>query len=176
MAQQGATGQFRRLPLVRIDEAPLVTNVPIVSADADTPPSGVGEPGVPPFAPALVTRSSQQPENASGPSRSASNLKPKTSSSVLVLWKEGTMNTKVTTLAVLVASVLVSNVQEVAAQTNPPPSATATRPATTPPGQTSVPNASPPATTTQTTGESNQDATIKKMNEDEKQKVDTKGK
>jgi len=86
------------------------------------------------------------------------------------------MNTKVTTLAVLVASVLVSNIQQVAAQTNPPPSATATRPATTPPGQTSVPDASPPATTTQTTGESNQDATIKKMNEDEKQKVDTKGK
>ena len=86
------------------------------------------------------------------------------------------MNTKVTTLAVLVTSVLVSNVQELAAQTNPPPSATATRPATPPPGQTSVPNASPPATTTQTTGESNQDATIKKMNEDEKQKVDTKGK
>ena len=86
------------------------------------------------------------------------------------------MNTKVTTLAVLVTSVLVSNVHEVAAQTNPPPSATATRPATPPPGQTSVPNASPPATTTQTTGESNQDATIKKMNEDEKQKVDTKGK
>ena len=85
------------------------------------------------------------------------------------------MITKVTTLAVLVASVLVSNVQEVAAQTNPPP-ATATRPATTSPAQTSVPNASPPATTTQTTGESNQDATIKKMNEDEKQKVDTKGK
>jgi hypothetical protein len=72
------------------------------------------------------------------------------------------MNTKVTTLVVLVASVLISNVQEVAAQTNPPPSATATRPATTPPGQTSVPNANPPATTTQTTGESNQDATIKK--------------
>ena len=32
----------------------------------------------------------------------------------------------------------------------------------------------PPAT--QTTGEANQDPTIKKMNEDEKQKVDTKGK
>jgi hypothetical protein len=86
------------------------------------------------------------------------------------------MNTKVTTLAVLVTSVLVSNVQEVAAQTNPPPSATATRPATTSTGLTSVPNASPPATTTQATGERNQDATIKKMNEDEKQKVDTKGK
>jgi hypothetical protein len=86
------------------------------------------------------------------------------------------MNTKVTTLAALVASVLVSNVHEVAAQTSQPPSATATRPATTTPEQTSVPNAGPPATTTQTTGATNQDATIKKMNEDEKQKVDTKGK
>ncbi|MGJ4955537.1 molybdopterin cofactor-binding domain-containing protein [Bradyrhizobium sp. HKCCYLRH2015] len=41
-------------PVVRIDEAPLITNVHIVPADADTPPSGVGEPGVPPFAPALA--------------------------------------------------------------------------------------------------------------------------
>ncbi|MGJ4994414.1 molybdopterin cofactor-binding domain-containing protein [Bradyrhizobium sp. HKCCYLS3077] len=40
--------------VVRIDEAPLVTNVHIVPVDADTPPSGVGEPGVPPFAPALA--------------------------------------------------------------------------------------------------------------------------
>ena len=86
------------------------------------------------------------------------------------------MNTKITALAALVSSVLLANVHEAAAQANPPPSATATRPATTPPAQTSLPNASPPATTTQTTGESNQDATIKKMNEDEKQKVDTKGK
>jgi hypothetical protein len=73
-------------------------------------------------------------------------------------------------------SVLLSNIQGVAAQTDRPPSATATRPAQTPTGQTSVPNASRPATTTQTTGEANQDATVKKMNEDEKQKVDTKGK
>ena len=86
------------------------------------------------------------------------------------------MDTKMTTLAALVASVLVSNVHEVAAQTSAPPAATATRPATTPPAQTSVPNTSPPATTTETTGESNQDPTVKKMNEDEKQKVDTKGK
>jgi hypothetical protein len=86
------------------------------------------------------------------------------------------MDTKVTTLAVLVASVLIWKVQEVAAQTNSPPSATATPPAKTPPGQTSVPNNSPPATRTQTTGEGSQDATVKKMNEDEKQKVDTKGK
>jgi isoquinoline 1-oxidoreductase subunit beta len=47
-------GNFDDFPMVRIDEAPLVTNVHIVPADADTPPSGVGEPGVPPFAPALV--------------------------------------------------------------------------------------------------------------------------
>jgi hypothetical protein len=86
------------------------------------------------------------------------------------------MNTSVTTLAALISSVLLSNVQEVAAQTTPPPSATATRPAETPQGQTSVPNASPPATTTRTTGESNQNPTVKKMNEDEKKKVDTTGK
>ena len=35
---------------------------------------------------------------------------------------------------------------------------------------------SPPATTTQTTGEASRDPMVKKMNEDEKQKVDTKGK
>jgi hypothetical protein len=86
------------------------------------------------------------------------------------------MNTKITALAALVASVLLGNVQQAAAQANPPPSATATRPAKTPPEQTSVPNAGPPATTTQTTGEANPDPTVKKMNEDEKQKVDTKGK
>jgi hypothetical protein len=45
-----------------------------------------------------------------------------------------------------------------------------------PPEQTSAPNASPPASTTQTTGQASQDPTIQKMNEDEKQKVDTKGK
>ena len=32
----------------------VVTNVHIVPPAADTPPSGVGEPGVPPFAPALT--------------------------------------------------------------------------------------------------------------------------
>ena len=86
------------------------------------------------------------------------------------------MNTKITTLAAFVSSVLLANVQEAAAQANPPPSTTATRPATTPPAQTSAPNANPPATTTQTTGEANRDPTVKKMNEDEKQKVETKDK
>ena len=47
-------GNFDDFPLVRIDEAPLVTNVYIVPPAADTPPSGAGEPGVPPFAPALI--------------------------------------------------------------------------------------------------------------------------
>ncbi len=47
-------GNFDGFPVVRIDEAPLVTNVHIMPADADKPPSGVGEPGVPPFAPALI--------------------------------------------------------------------------------------------------------------------------
>src|SRR5437762_6192505 len=70
--------------------------------------------------------SSQRPGSAFGRCRSASNLKPKTSSNVSVLRKECVMNTRVTTLAALVSSVLLWNVQEVAAQTNPPP-ATATR-------------------------------------------------
>jgi isoquinoline 1-oxidoreductase beta subunit len=47
-------GNFDDFPVVRMDEAPLVTNVHIVPVDANTPPSGVGEPGVPPFAPALT--------------------------------------------------------------------------------------------------------------------------
>jgi len=42
---------FNNYPVARINEAPLQTNVYIV--DTDAPPAGVGEPGVPPFAPAL---------------------------------------------------------------------------------------------------------------------------
>ncbi|MEH2526927.1 MULTISPECIES: hypothetical protein [unclassified Bradyrhizobium] len=74
------------------------------------------------------------------------------------------------------SSALLLNAQAATAQTASPPSTTATRPATTPPGQTSIPNKSPPATTTQTTGEASRDPVVKKMNEDEKQKVETKGK
>jgi hypothetical protein len=76
----------------------------------------------------------------------------------------------------LLSSAFLSNVQAANAQTSSLPSATATRPATTPQGQTSLPNDAAPATTTQTTGEASRDPVIKKMNEDEKQKVDTKGK
>jgi hypothetical protein len=57
-----------------------------------------------------------------------------------------------------------------------PPDATATRPAKAGPEQTSIPNVAPAATTTQTTGESNQSPTVKKMNEDEKKKIETEGK
>ena len=47
-------GNFDDFPVIRMDESPLVTNVYIVPPGPDTPPSGVGEPGVPPFAPALI--------------------------------------------------------------------------------------------------------------------------
>ena len=39
--------------VARIDEAPLDVRVHIVPAGWDVPSSGVGEPGLPPFAPAL---------------------------------------------------------------------------------------------------------------------------
>src|SRR5207237_3413075 len=45
---------FDDFQVLRMDESPLVTNVYIVPPGPDTPPSGVGEPGVPPFAPALM--------------------------------------------------------------------------------------------------------------------------
>jgi isoquinoline 1-oxidoreductase subunit beta len=45
---------FDDFPVIRIDESPLITNVYIVPPGPDTPPSGAGEPGLPPFAPALT--------------------------------------------------------------------------------------------------------------------------
>ena len=53
--KNGAVEQtnFHDYPLVRIDESPKETRVHIVDHPIDVPPSGVGEPGVPPFAPAL---------------------------------------------------------------------------------------------------------------------------
>ncbi|QPF86081.1 hypothetical protein IC762_07210 [Bradyrhizobium genosp. L] len=81
-----------------------------------------------------------------------------------------------TLAATLFAGVFVFAAHAALAQTNPPPAATATRPAKTLPDQTSEPSNAPPATTGQTTGETSRDPTIKKMNDDEKRKVDTKGK
>jgi hypothetical protein len=87
------------------------------------------------------------------------------------------MNIKPLTLAVvLLSGVFLLHPPAVSAQGTSTPSTTATRPAKAPPDQTSVPNASPPATTTRTTGEASRDPTIRKMNQDEKQKVETEGK
>jgi isoquinoline 1-oxidoreductase beta subunit len=47
-------GNFDDYDVTRINEAPRVTNVHIVPHGYDIPPGGVGEPGVPPFAPALT--------------------------------------------------------------------------------------------------------------------------
>jgi isoquinoline 1-oxidoreductase beta subunit len=44
---------FNDYPVVRHDESPAVTNTHIVENSIDVPSSGVGEPGVPPFTPAL---------------------------------------------------------------------------------------------------------------------------
>ena len=53
--KQGRVQQdnFNDFQLVRIDESPRETRVHIVENGFDVHPSGVGEPGVPPFAPAL---------------------------------------------------------------------------------------------------------------------------
>jgi isoquinoline 1-oxidoreductase beta subunit len=52
-AKNGAIEQsnFNDYPVARMNEAPYKTTVHIV--DSDAPPAGVGEPGVPPFAPAV---------------------------------------------------------------------------------------------------------------------------
>ncbi|MCP1835918.1 hypothetical protein J2R76_004257 [Bradyrhizobium sp. USDA 4532] len=81
-----------------------------------------------------------------------------------------------TLAATLSAGVLLFATQTALAQTASPPNATATRPARVLPDQNSVPSSGPPATTGQTTGEVSRDPTIKQMNDDEKRKVDTKGK
>jgi len=44
---------FNDYPVVRIDESPPMTNTHIVENGIEVPSSGVGEPGVPPFTPAL---------------------------------------------------------------------------------------------------------------------------
>ncbi len=46
-------GNYNDYKVIRIDESPRETRVHIVPATFDVPSSGVGEPGVPPFAPAL---------------------------------------------------------------------------------------------------------------------------
>lgn len=61
------------------------------------------------------------------------------------------------------------------AQTNTAPPTTATRPST--PDQNSLPNANaPPASTNQTTGQSNPDPKVQQMNQKAKDKVEREGK
>jgi hypothetical protein len=85
--------------------------------------------------------------------------------------KPGALRLKTLALSSVLSVLLLP--QQVNAQTSPPP-ATATRPGT--PEQTSVPNQAPPASRTQITGEESHDPMIKKMNEDEKRKVEKEGK
>ena len=85
------------------------------------------------------------------------------------------MKPSFTVLAALIITSALCNAPATA-QIASPPGATATRPAKTPSGQTSLPNQGPPATTTQTTGEAPRNPVVKKMNEDEKRKVETEGK
>jgi hypothetical protein len=56
------------------------------------------------------------------------------------------------------------------------PGTNATRPAKDGPQQRSIPNASPPASATQTTGATNQEPKVKEMNEEEKKKIEKEGK
>jgi isoquinoline 1-oxidoreductase subunit beta len=53
-ARDGAVEQtnFRDYPIVRIGEAPRAIHVEVVAGDG--PPGGIGEPGVPPVAPAIA--------------------------------------------------------------------------------------------------------------------------
>jgi len=81
-------------------------------------------------------------------------------------------------ISVLLAASLLSCVclasPQASAETKPPPPATATRPGS--PEQTSIPNNAPPASRTQTTGQTNPDPKVRKMNEEEKRKIDVEGK
>ncbi|MEA2757405.1 MAG: hypothetical protein QOH65_18 [Methylobacteriaceae bacterium] len=52
----------------------------------------------------------------------------------------------------------------------------AARPGRGPQSESSVPTPAPPASTTQTTGATNQPPVVKQMNEEEKQKVEKEGK
>lgn len=73
----------------------------------------------------------------------------------------------------LTASLLMPNCAFAQSNTTPPTSAT--RPTT--PEQNSLPNASaPPASTTQTTGQSSTDPKVRDMNQREKDKVEREGK
>lgn len=75
----------------------------------------------------------------------------------------------------LTAALLASLSVPVLGQGQPAPT-TASRPAREPAGQTSVPSAAAPVSTTQPTGATNQNPTVKDMNAAEKAKVEQTGK
>jgi hypothetical protein len=77
-------------------------------------------------------------------------------------------------VAILAGAVCFAT-QHAAAEDKAPP-ATATRPSEKGPDQTSVPNAAPPASRTETTGQTPQDPKVKEMNERERSKVEREGK
>lgn len=75
----------------------------------------------------------------------------------------------------LLSSAFLLTTQIVYAQSNTAPPASATRPST--PDQSSLPNSNaPPASTTQTTGQSSPDPKVQQMNQKEKDKVEQEGK
>jgi hypothetical protein len=78
-------------------------------------------------------------------------------------------------LAVTLSGAFLLTTTGAFAQSSTTPPTTATRP--TAPDQNSLPNANaPPASTTQTTGQSNPDPKVQEMNQKEKDKVDRQGK
>ena len=78
-------------------------------------------------------------------------------------------------LAVSLSGAFLLTASGAFAQGSTTPPTTATRP--TAPDQTSLPNANaPPASTTQTTGQTNPDPKIQEMNQKEKDKVEREGK
>lgn len=86
------------------------------------------------------------------------------------------MNTARSLQLALLSGCLLLGAGNAVAQTSSAPNTTATRPADAPSGQTSAPNASPPTNINKPTGSTDQDETVKRMNDEEKRKVDSKGK
>jgi hypothetical protein len=74
----------------------------------------------------------------------------------------------------LLSGAFLLTAQAASAQSNSPPPTTATRP--TAPEQTSQPSNAPPASTTQTTGQTSPDPKVQEMNAKEKGKVERGGK
>jgi hypothetical protein len=78
-------------------------------------------------------------------------------------------------VSLLSSAFLLTAVAAFAQSSNSTPPTTATRP--TAPEQNSLPNAAaPPASTTQTTGQSPNDPKVREMNQKEKDKVEREGK